>query len=69
MDRGLVISEQEKASSHTALHRVVTTHTSHTWAVVLAKTTPPVKPHTPPETASKSCTTTPGSICSCSIMI
>ncbi|KAG1721710.1 hypothetical protein EDB19DRAFT_1960711 [Suillus lakei] len=37
MNRGLVMSEQEKASRHAALHKVVTTHTSHTWAAVLAK--------------------------------
>ncbi|KAG2132110.1 glycosyltransferase family 20-domain-containing protein [Suillus clintonianus] len=34
MNRGLVISEEEKASRHAALHKVVTTHTSHTWAAV-----------------------------------
>ncbi|KAG2105767.1 glycosyltransferase family 20 protein [Suillus discolor] len=37
MNRGLVMSEDEKASRHAALHSVVTTHTSHTWAAVLAK--------------------------------
>ncbi|KAG2363016.1 trehalose 6-phosphate phosphatase [Suillus spraguei] len=37
MNRGLVMSEEEKASRHAALHSVVTTHTSHTWAAVLAK--------------------------------
>ncbi|KAG2147518.1 glycosyl transferase, partial [Suillus clintonianus] len=34
MNRGLVISEEEKASRHAVLHKVVTTHTSHTWAAV-----------------------------------
>lgn len=37
MNRGLRMSEADKASRHAALHRVVTTHTSHTWASVLAK--------------------------------
>ncbi|KAG1763711.1 glycosyltransferase family 20 protein [Suillus occidentalis] len=37
MNRGLVMSEEEKASRHASLHSVVTTHTSHTWAAVLAK--------------------------------
>ncbi|KAI6029859.1 glycosyltransferase family 20 protein [Pisolithus microcarpus 441] len=37
MDRGLLMSEESKASRHAALHRVVTTHTSHTWAAVLVK--------------------------------
>lgn len=37
MNHGLRMSEASKASRHAALHRVVTTHTSHTWASVLAK--------------------------------
>ncbi|KAG0695477.1 glycosyltransferase family 20 protein [Suillus ampliporus] len=37
MNRGLAMSEEEKVSRHAALHKVVTTHTSHTWAAVLAK--------------------------------
>ncbi|KIK42410.1 glycosyltransferase family 20 protein [Suillus luteus UH-Slu-Lm8-n1] len=37
MNRGLVMSKEEKASRHASLHSVVTTHTSHTWAAVLAK--------------------------------
>lgn len=37
MNRGLLMSEESKASRHAALHRVVTTHTSHTWASVLVK--------------------------------
>ena len=37
MNRGLLMSPQEKAARHAALHKVVTTHTSHTWAAVLAK--------------------------------
>lgn len=37
MNRGLVMSEEEKASRHASLHSVVTTHTSHTWAAVLVK--------------------------------
>ncbi|KAH7887163.1 glycosyltransferase family 20 protein [Phlebopus sp. FC_14] len=37
MNRGLLMSSASKAARHAALHRVVTTHTSHTWAAVLAK--------------------------------
>ncbi|KAG1748389.1 trehalose 6-phosphate phosphatase [Suillus paluster] len=37
MNKGLVMSEEEKVARHAALHKVVTTHTSHTWAAVLAK--------------------------------
>ncbi|KAG6327748.1 hypothetical protein ID866_11341 [Astraeus odoratus] len=37
MNTGLLMSEASKASRHAALHRVVTTHTSHTWASVLVK--------------------------------
>ena len=37
MNRGLLMSEASKASRHAALHRFVTTHTSQTWAAVLAK--------------------------------
>ncbi|KAG1725974.1 hypothetical protein EDB19DRAFT_1833594 [Suillus lakei] len=69
MKRGLVMSEQEHMSGHAVLHisghavlhmsghavlhKVVATHTSHTWAAVLAKMLllqiykiPYVKPHT-----------------------
>lgn len=31
------MSEAEKASRHEPLYKVVTTHTSHTWAAVLVK--------------------------------
>lgn len=31
------MSEAEKAERHQKLYKVVTTHTSHTWAAVLAK--------------------------------
>jgi trehalose 6-phosphate synthase/phosphatase len=31
------MSEREKASRHEPLYKVVTTHTSHTWAAVLVK--------------------------------
>lgn len=37
MNTGLLMSESSKASRHAALHRVVTTHTSHTWAAMLTK--------------------------------
>jgi hypothetical protein len=31
------MSSHEKLARHEALHKVVTTHTSHTWAAVLVK--------------------------------
>ena len=37
MNRGLLMDAGEKEARHAALHRVVTTHTSHTWAALLAK--------------------------------
>ncbi|KAJ7104384.1 trehalose-6-phosphate phosphatase [Mycena belliarum] len=37
MNKGLLMSAEEKLERHTMLHRVVTTHTSHTWANVLVK--------------------------------
>ncbi|KAJ7712566.1 trehalose-6-phosphate phosphatase [Mycena metata] len=37
INQGLIMSEPEKLSRHEELHRVVTTHTSHTWAAVLVK--------------------------------
>lgn len=37
MNQGLIMSEEEKARRHDSLYRVVTTHTSHTWAAVLVK--------------------------------
>ncbi|KAI0035788.1 trehalose 6-phosphate phosphatase [Vararia minispora EC-137] len=37
MHRGLTMSEEEKAGRHARLHDVVTTHTSHTWAMMLVK--------------------------------
>jgi trehalose 6-phosphate synthase/phosphatase len=35
--QGLTMSEEEKARRHEPLYKVVTTHTSHTWAAVLVK--------------------------------
>ena len=37
MHRGLTMSDEEKAQRHSALHDVVTTHTSQTWATSLVK--------------------------------
>ncbi|KAH7928571.1 trehalose 6-phosphate phosphatase [Leucogyrophana mollusca] len=37
MNRGLLMSRPDKLSRHQKLHKVVTTHTSHTWAAVLVK--------------------------------
>jgi hypothetical protein len=37
MNQGLLMSEEEKRSRHKNLHKVVTTHTSHTWAAVLVR--------------------------------
>ncbi|EGO29858.1 glycosyltransferase family 20 protein [Serpula lacrymans var. lacrymans S7.9] len=37
MNRGLLMSASSKLARHERLHRVVTTHTSHTWALVLSK--------------------------------
>ncbi|KAJ6470470.1 glycosyltransferase family 20-domain-containing protein [Mycena sanguinolenta] len=37
VNEGLLMSEPEKLARHEALHKVVTTHTSHTWAAVLVK--------------------------------
>ncbi|KIJ59944.1 glycosyltransferase family 20 protein [Hydnomerulius pinastri MD-312] len=37
MNTGLLMSPTSKAARHAALHKVVTTHTSHTWAAVLVK--------------------------------
>ncbi|KAJ7640663.1 trehalose-6-phosphate phosphatase [Mycena polygramma] len=37
INEGLIMSEEEKLSRHQSLHKVVTTHTSHTWAAVLVK--------------------------------
>ena len=37
MHEGLVMSDEEKAKRHDALYKVVTTHTSHTWAALLVK--------------------------------
>ncbi|KAF8137714.1 glycosyltransferase family 20 protein [Boletus edulis] len=37
MNTGLIMSSASKAARHTALHKVVTTHTSHTWAALLVK--------------------------------
>ncbi|KAH7099697.1 trehalose 6-phosphate phosphatase [Auriculariales sp. MPI-PUGE-AT-0066] len=40
IDRGLTMSDDEKERRHEALHKVVTTHTSTTWALALAHSTP-----------------------------
>lgn len=37
MHQGLVMSTEEKARRHESLHKIVTTHTSHTWAALLVK--------------------------------
>ncbi|KAI0084055.1 trehalose 6-phosphate phosphatase [Irpex rosettiformis] len=37
MHRGLTMSEEEKLERHSKLYKVVSTHTSHTWAAMLAK--------------------------------
>lgn len=37
MNDGLLMSSTSKADRHAALHNVVTTHTSHTWAALLVK--------------------------------
>ncbi|KAF4618814.1 hypothetical protein D9613_009732 [Agrocybe pediades] len=37
INQGLVMSPAEKARRHEKLYKVVTTHTSHTWAAVLVK--------------------------------
>ncbi|KAI0063941.1 trehalose 6-phosphate phosphatase [Artomyces pyxidatus] len=37
MHTGLLMSQAEKEQRHAALHAVVTTHTSHTWAMMLVK--------------------------------
>ncbi|TFK38212.1 trehalose-6-phosphate phosphatase [Crucibulum laeve] len=37
INQGLIMSDGEKAARHEKLHKVVTTHTSHTWAAVLVK--------------------------------
>ncbi|KAH0826768.1 glycosyltransferase family 20 protein [Lanmaoa asiatica] len=37
MNTGLLMSTASKAARHAALHKVVTTHTSHTWAALLVK--------------------------------
>lgn len=37
INRGLLMDPEEKAARHEKLYKVVTTHTSHTWAAVLVK--------------------------------
>ncbi|SJK98408.1 related to trehalose-6-phosphate phosphatase [Armillaria ostoyae] len=37
INKGLLMGEAEKLLRHVKLHKVVTTHTSHTWAAVLVK--------------------------------
>lgn len=38
MHRGLLMPDEEKRARHQTLYQTVSTHTSHTWAAVLAKT-------------------------------
>ena len=37
INQGLTMDPKEKAARHAKLYKVVTTHTSHTWAAVLVK--------------------------------
>lgn len=37
INKGLLMSPKEKAARQERLYKVVTTHTSHTWAAVLVK--------------------------------
>ncbi|KJA17600.1 glycosyltransferase family 20 protein [Hypholoma sublateritium FD-334 SS-4] len=37
INQGLIMDPKEKAARHAKLYKVVTTHTSHTWAAVLVK--------------------------------
>lgn len=37
INRALLLSPSEKLHRHTKLYKVVTTHTSHTWALMLMK--------------------------------
>jgi trehalose 6-phosphate synthase/phosphatase len=37
INRGLLMPEDERARRQAALYKVVTTHTSHTWAAVLVR--------------------------------
>ena len=37
INQGLIMDPVEKATRHANLYKVVTTHTSHTWAAVLVK--------------------------------
>ncbi|PCH35002.1 glycosyltransferase family 20 protein [Wolfiporia cocos MD-104 SS10] len=37
MHRGLMMTDEEKLNRHQQLYKTVTTHTSHTWAAMLAK--------------------------------
>lgn len=37
MNDGLLMSSSSKSARHAALHKVVATHTSHTWAALLVK--------------------------------
>jgi len=37
MHRGLLMSQEEKETRHAKLYSVITTHTSHTWAMTLVK--------------------------------
>jgi trehalose 6-phosphate synthase/phosphatase len=37
INKGLLMSDSEKLERHRKLHKIVTTHTSHTWAAILVK--------------------------------
>lgn len=37
INKGLLMSPAEKAARHAKLYKVVTTHTSHSWASILVK--------------------------------
>jgi trehalose 6-phosphate synthase/phosphatase len=37
INKGLLMSDEEKLQRHQRLHKIVTTHTSHSWAAVLVK--------------------------------
>ena len=37
INRGLLMPEEERTRRQAALYKVVTTHTSHTWAAVLVR--------------------------------
>jgi trehalose 6-phosphate synthase/phosphatase len=37
INRGLLMSDEEKATRHADLYKAVTSHTSHTWATTIVK--------------------------------